>query len=259
MLAKVILSKQRRKSPCSSAFPGALRTDSRRTSRTGITSRPSRMSRPGDLAMGRSTLQCLSTRASSIAGWARAPTSSRRRRTPSRTAAVRRSRSARKAPRPYAERTLSTACTPGPSPCACTTSAPSSATNVPRRGACASITSSAWRPSATATRPWTRRSSTLAGGSRRPLDCRVSPSPSTASATRRAGPSTSRRSRNHYEGRLSEACPDCRMRYERNPLRMLDCKRTRLRVPAAHRERAADGATPLRRLRRPLREGADVP
>ncbi len=30
----------------------------------------------------------------------------------------------------------------------------------------------------------------------------------------------------HYEERLSEACPDCRMRYERNPLRMLDCKRT---------------------------------
>ena len=32
--------------------------------------------------------------------------------------------------------------------------------------------------------------------------------------------------KDHYEERLSEACPDCRMRYERNPLRMLDCKRT---------------------------------
>ena len=31
--------------------------------------------------------------------------------------------------------------------------------------------------------------------------------------------------KDHYEERLSEACPDCRMRYERNPLRMLDCKR----------------------------------
>ncbi len=30
----------------------------------------------------------------------------------------------------------------------------------------------------------------------------------------------------HYEGHLGQACPDCRMRYERNPLRMLDCKRT---------------------------------
>ena len=30
----------------------------------------------------------------------------------------------------------------------------------------------------------------------------------------------------HYAGHLGEACPDCRMRYERNTLRMLDCKRT---------------------------------
>ena len=30
----------------------------------------------------------------------------------------------------------------------------------------------------------------------------------------------------HYADRLGDACPDCRMRYERNPLRMLDCKRT---------------------------------
>ena len=30
----------------------------------------------------------------------------------------------------------------------------------------------------------------------------------------------------HYAPRLADACPDCRMRYERNPLRMLDCKRT---------------------------------
>ncbi len=32
--------------------------------------------------------------------------------------------------------------------------------------------------------------------------------------------------KDHYTPRLGEACPDCRMRYERNPLRMLDCKRT---------------------------------
>ena len=30
----------------------------------------------------------------------------------------------------------------------------------------------------------------------------------------------------HYADRLGDVCPDCRMRYERNPLRMLDCKRT---------------------------------
>ena len=30
----------------------------------------------------------------------------------------------------------------------------------------------------------------------------------------------------HYAGSLASACPDCRMRYERNPLRMLDCKRS---------------------------------
>ena len=29
----------------------------------------------------------------------------------------------------------------------------------------------------------------------------------------------------HYAQALDRACPDCRMRYERNPLRMLDCKR----------------------------------
>ncbi|MDE2901110.1 MAG: histidine--tRNA ligase [Chloroflexota bacterium] len=32
--------------------------------------------------------------------------------------------------------------------------------------------------------------------------------------------------KDHYTPRLGEACPDCRMRYDRNPLRMLDCKRT---------------------------------
>ncbi len=32
--------------------------------------------------------------------------------------------------------------------------------------------------------------------------------------------------KDYYAPRLGEACPDCRMRYERNPLRMLDCKRT---------------------------------
>ncbi len=30
----------------------------------------------------------------------------------------------------------------------------------------------------------------------------------------------------HYVGSLGSVCPDCRMRYERNPLRMLDCKRS---------------------------------
>ncbi len=32
--------------------------------------------------------------------------------------------------------------------------------------------------------------------------------------------------REHYAARLSDVCPDCRMRYERNILRVLDCKRT---------------------------------
>jgi histidyl-tRNA synthetase len=32
--------------------------------------------------------------------------------------------------------------------------------------------------------------------------------------------------RGHYGARLSDVCPDCKMRYERNALRMLDCKRT---------------------------------
>ncbi|MBM3945797.1 MAG: histidine--tRNA ligase [SAR202 cluster bacterium] len=32
--------------------------------------------------------------------------------------------------------------------------------------------------------------------------------------------------REHYRTRLADVCPDCRMRYERNILRVLDCKRT---------------------------------
>jgi len=31
--------------------------------------------------------------------------------------------------------------------------------------------------------------------------------------------------RSHYKGRLDAVCPDCRDRYERNPLRLLDCKK----------------------------------
>ncbi len=30
--------------------------------------------------------------------------------------------------------------------------------------------------------------------------------------------------RRYYQGRLKEACPDCRARFQRNPLRLLDCK-----------------------------------
>ena len=30
--------------------------------------------------------------------------------------------------------------------------------------------------------------------------------------------------RSYYRDRLSETCPDCRMRYEKNPMRLLDCK-----------------------------------
>ncbi len=30
--------------------------------------------------------------------------------------------------------------------------------------------------------------------------------------------------RSYYAGRLERVCPDCRMRYERNPMRLLDCK-----------------------------------
>ena len=33
--------------------------------------------------------------------------------------------------------------------------------------------------------------------------------------------------RAYYRDRLSETCPDCRMRYEKNPMRLLDCKEER--------------------------------
>ena len=38
--------------------------------------------------------------------------------------------------------------------------------------------------------------------------------------------------KDYYAPRLGDACPDCRMRHDRNPLRMLDCKRTDFACPA---------------------------
>ena len=62
----------------------------------------------------------------------------------------------------------------------------------------------------------------------------------------------------HYADRLGEACPDCRMRYERNPLRMLDCKRSDFACQDLIADAPQMAQCPLPRLRRPLRQAAPL-
>ena len=112
----------------------------------------------------------------------------------------------------------------GALPSKCTISRPCSATSARRRAGCANTTSSAWRSSAAGDRRRMREVILLARDYLRALGAEGVELHLNSIGCKNCRPKYNEALREYLRPHLPEMCPTCNARFEKNPLRILDCK-----------------------------------